>query len=197
MMRTILGTLCAGTASLALAAAQTPQSQPQTAQSPPAQQTQQSQTQRRSVSLTGCVYQASDQPTLFALRGTGDQTQKTAQGNQPQGQTGQGQSAEGQTGAATGTTGTTGGTKGTEGAWYRLTPEGTQDLKQYTGQAVRVSGTLVPGKDPKGADVVIHRIEPQKTVVTAIDLQPAPQLRIQSISSLTGATCPTTPNEKR
>jgi hypothetical protein len=143
------------------------------------------------------VYQASDRPTLFALRGTADQTQRTVQGNQPQGQTGQGQTAEGQTGAATGTAGIAGGTMGTEGAWYRLMPEGTQDLKPYEGQAVRVSGTLIPAKDPKGADVVIHRIEPQKTVVTALDLQPAPQLRIQSITPLDGATCPATPNEKR
>jgi hypothetical protein len=31
------------------------------------------------------------------------------------------------------------GAQNTEGAWYRLTPMATQDLKQYIGQRVRVN----------------------------------------------------------
>jgi hypothetical protein len=196
MTRTILAALCASTASFAVAAehSQTPQSQPQKPQS---QESQQSQMQKQTVSLTGCVFQASDQPTLFALQRTND----TKAGQTAQAGTSQERTEKGQSGAATGTAGTSGagmaGMKGAEGAWYRLTLEGTRDLKQYKGQAVRVSGTLVPGKDSKGADVVIHRIEPEKTVVTAIDLQPAPQLRIQSISPLAGVECPAPAKDKR
>jgi len=59
-----------------------------------------------------------------------------------------------------------------ERAWYRLPEQGAQDVKQNAGKAVRVTGTLTPGKDEKGADIVIHRIEPSKTVVTAMDLKP-------------------------
>ncbi len=44
----------------------------------------------------------------------------------------------------------------------------------------------MPGKDEKGADVVFHHIEPGKVTVTALDLKPAPQLQIQSITAAQG-----------
>jgi hypothetical protein len=68
-----------------------------------------------------------------------------------------------------------------------LTASASEDLKRYVGQRVRINGQLTPGRDPKGNDVVIHRITPEKTVVTTIDLQPAPQLSISSISPLEGS----------
>jgi hypothetical protein len=49
------------------------------------------------------------------------------------------------------------------------------------------NGQLTPGRDPQGNDVIIQ-ITQEKTVVTAIDLKPAPQLSIASITPL-GGTC--------
>jgi hypothetical protein len=90
---------------------------------------------------------------------------------------------------AAGTTGgaSAGAAQSTEGALYRLAPPTGQDLKQFTGRRVEIVGQLMPGRDEKGADVVIHRIEPDKTVVTAIDLKPAPELRVSSMRELPGS----------
>jgi hypothetical protein len=96
-----------------------------------------------------------------------------------------------------GTTGTPGTSPGatassapgarTDGAWYRLM--GDAKLKEHVGQRVRITGTVTPGKDEKGADIVIHRIQPDRVSVTSIDLKPAPQLSIQTISEIAGE-CP-------
>jgi hypothetical protein len=189
MARSIVAALSACIALVGSAAAQS--------SSLPRQQSRPGQDPKQVTSLTGCVHQASDQPTLFALQRIGDGTaQPTPQGGQPQGQTGQGQAAEGQ-GTATGTAGSSPAVSENEGTWYRLLPEGTQDLKQYTGQVVHVTGTLVPGKDAKGGDVLVHPIDQHRGTVTAIDLVPAPQVRIQSISPLAGAKCPGNQDDKR
>jgi hypothetical protein len=189
MTRLMVPALWAGIGLTVSAAPQTP--------SPP-QQSRPSQVQKPFTSVTGCVHQAVDQPTLFALQRIGDgSAEPTPQGGQPQGQTGQGQAAEGQAGKATGTAGSPGAESRSEVAWYRLLPEGTLDLKQYKGLAVQVTGSLVPGKDGKGAEGVVHRIPSAKGAVTANELAPAPQLRIQSISPLAGARCPGNQDDKR
>jgi hypothetical protein len=59
-----------------------------------------------------------------------------------------------------------------------------------------VNGQLTPGRDPQGHEIVIHRISPEKTAVTAIDLQPAPQLSISLITPL-GETCRTAENDSK
>jgi hypothetical protein len=140
--------------------------------------------QAQSMTFTGCVYQATDQPTMFALQ--------RAEGMTGTSGTSSSGSTAGSSGAGAGTAGSTSGsassTAGTreQGAWYRLSPSATQDLKQYVGQMVRISGSVTPGRDEKGADVVIHRIEPERVTVTAVDLKPAPQLQIQSITQAQG-----------
>lgn len=178
--------------------AQTPTTGQQ--QKTPQQQTggqQPSQSQSRSASMTGCVFQLSDDPSMYALNVINE---PTATGTSGQSGTTQNRSDTAGTTGKTGATGTAGATGGAAagttnasqqnlaGTWYRLS--GSQsDLKQYVGKAVRVSGNLVPGKDEKGADVVIHRIEPQKLTVTALDLRPAPHLSVQSITQAQGQ-CP-------
>lgn len=234
MKRTFLGITCAAALALIPAAAGGQQSSPGTQQQPRNPQTQgqggsqgQGQTQQgqqgqagqqkgRTVTLTGCVYQASDQPAMYALRdmgtaggsermgsatgqpGTGQTTQgQTGQGQTTQGQTAQGQARTSGTQSGTGTAGTQAGTTGTAatsggaqagGGWYRLAPGAQQDLKEFRGKRVEISGTVTPGRDEKGADIVIHRIEPDRTTVTAIDLKPAPQLSINTIRAA-GGTC--------
>ena len=152
------------------------------------------------MTLTGCVYQASDQPTVFALQRTADDmTASASSADNPNTQSG----AAGTTGAgstatagsrqssraAQATTGAAASRENEVGGWYRLSADATQDLKQYVGDAVRINGSLVPGKDEQGADIVVHHIEPGKTTVTALDLKPAPQLRIQTITPAQGQ-CP-------
>jgi len=151
----------------------------------------------QSVTLTGCVTEASDQANLFALKRmdqnsggnsagatstTGNSTSDTARR--------QNQSGGAASTSAAGTSGTRAPNANTEGAIYRLAAPTTQNLKQFVGRRVEIMGHVMPGRDEKGADVVIHRIEPDKTVVTAIDLKPAPQLMVSSIRELQG-TCTT------
>jgi hypothetical protein len=187
MKRSLIAVGIAATVGAA-AAAQQPQQQPQSQQQQQSQQQKPSASkQGQSMTLTGCVYQTTDQPTNFALQRTDAISGPSAAGT------------SGSSGASSGTTpGATSGTSGTtgaagsaagardQGAWYRLSSSATQDLKQYVGRAVRISGTVIPGKDEKGADVVVHHIEPGKVTVTALDLKPAPQLQIQSITQAQG-----------
>lgn len=129
------------------------------------------------LTLTGCVYQLSDDPTLFALRRM-DGTSVSASASAG--------SADRSVAGAIGTTGVAAGAEA--GAWYRLGPDAQRDLSRYVGQRVEVNGRLTPGRDERGADVVVHRIEPDRVTVTALDLQPAPQLSISTIVPATG-TC--------
>jgi hypothetical protein len=191
MSRTILATLCAGSAAVALSAAPSTTAQQQSPQQPNQQQPMK-QNEGKSATLTGCVYQASDQPAMFALRRTAD----GASSSSAEAGASQKQPSSQSTAGTSGTTGASSADQKADGAWYRLSPKGAEDLKQYAGRAVRVTGTIVPGKDPKGADIIIHRIDPSKTVVTAIDLKPAPQLQIESIAPMSGEQCPATPNAK-
>jgi hypothetical protein len=198
-MKVILALACAAGLGVTSAAAQTAQS------TPPAQSnTQQNQQNQSSgsnepkalqnvVSMSGCVYQTSDQPTLFAIkRMDHDSTSASSAQTSTTDRQSTTSSDTNSTSRSTNSTDThatqPGSTGSTEGAWYRLTQNATQNLKQYVGQRVQVNGQLTPGRDTKGNDIVIHRITPDKTVVTAIDLQPAPQLSISSITPLSG-TC--------
>lgn len=197
MSRTIIGVTLAVALSPVAAGAQTPQQKPST-------QTPQPQAAGRSITVSGCVYQLTDQPTTFALRGMDGQgtaqsgtsaTTGTSGRPNPSGTTGTSGTAGTPGTSGTGTTGTPSGSgmagSGSEanmdGAWYRLM--GDAKLKEHTGQRVRISGSVTPGKDDKGADIVIHRIQPNKVTVTSIDLKPAPQLNIQSITQIAGQ-CP-------
>ena len=190
------------------AAAQTPQStQPGQSKAPPQQQEQRQQDKptplSNVVTMTECVHQTSDQPTVFAIRRL-DHADTSAGRSQPGSREGsQSQSStEGKPSERAADAGKAGSDKSaaadtheTEGAWYRLTANASQNLKQHVGQRVRVNGQLTPGRDERGHDVVIHRITPEKTVVTAIDLKPAPQLSIASITALSGSCDATTPNK--
>jgi hypothetical protein len=207
--RTLLALTWAAAAGIGVAAAQSQQQPQQKPGQQPAQQGQEQQQERQQtpqakgqmVTFTGCVYQASDEPTMFALRSMSEQSQA---GASAAGQTGAGAAGRPETGAtgtagasSAGTAGTAGAgagaragaaAQGADGAWYRLSGSAAQDLKQYVGQGVRVSGTIMPGRDEKGADVVVHQIQPDKVTVTALDLKPAPQFQIQSITK-TQADC--------
>jgi hypothetical protein len=171
---------------------QTQPAQPQS-QSQQQQQQQQKSMQGQSVTLTGCVYQPTDQPTNFALQRTDGMSGSSAAsgGTNQTSNTGSSAASSGATSGTSGAAGTSGtsasgGAGREQGAWYRLSASATQDLKEYVGKAVRISGTVIPGKDEKGADVIVHHIEPGKVTVTALDLKPAPQLQIQSITSAQG-----------
>ena len=81
--------------------------------------------------------------------------------------------------------GTAGVTK-TRG-WYRLSKNAVQDLRQFTGRPVSLKGTVIPGRDVDGAEVVIHEILPDKVEVTTFDLWPAPELKINTITAAQGS----------
>jgi hypothetical protein len=146
------------------------------------------------VTFTGCVYQPSDDPTVYAIRrmdmdkGSSSSASSSTSADRTSSNTSQTNSSSRTGGSSSSSAGTTSSDqRRTEGAWHRLTPSVAQDLKPYVGQRVRVNGQLTPGRDPQGNDVIIQ-ITQEKTVVTAIDLKPAPQLSIASITPL-GGTC--------
>jgi hypothetical protein len=202
---TLLALACAATLGTAAVAAQQPQSQadpnqrqeqeqPRSQGDPQQQQQQQEQPrtaqQAQSATLAGCVYRASDQPTMFALRsmeadasGASTRSDEGGQGEIVRGRAGEG------TAGAVGTTGANETQKAGMHGWYRLSSDAAENLEQYVGEAVRVTGTVVPGRDEKGADVVVHRISPDKVSITALDLRPAPQFRIQTIVPVEGQEC--------
>ena len=68
-----------------------------------------------SITFTGCVHQASDDPRLFAFQ------------------------------------------------------------RRFTGRSVSVKGTVIPGRDVDGAEVVIHETLPDEVEVRAFDLRSAPE----------------------
>jgi hypothetical protein len=202
---TLLALACAATLGAAAAAAQQPQSQadpnqrqeqeqPRSQGDPQQRQEQQEQPrtaqQAQSATLAGCVYRAADQPTMFALRSmeAGASGASTRSDEGGQGEIVRGRAGEGTAGAV-GTAGTNDeAQKAGMHGWYRLSSDAAENLEQYVGEAVRVTGTVVPGRDEK-ADVVIHRISPDKVSITALDLRPAPQFRIQTIVSVEGQEC--------
>ena len=115
-----------------------------------------------SITLTGCVYQASDDPTLFAF-------QRISTGFY-----GSASLAISTYGSGPGTAGVT-KTRG----WYRLSKNAVLDLRPFTDRPVSLKGTVIPGRDVDGADVVVHEILPDKVEVEvrAFDLRPAPELQ--------------------
>jgi hypothetical protein len=135
------------------------------------------------VTFNGCVYRVADQPTMFALERTAD---ADTTGTQTSGATRQpGAPAAG---GAVGTSGTLPADARSDvaaGTWYRLSSTASDNLADHVGP-VRITGTVAPGRDEKGADVVVHRIDGNKVTVTAVDLKPAPQLTIQSITHVEG-----------
>jgi hypothetical protein len=144
------------------------------------------------VTFTGCVYETSDQSNLSALHrmndaGSAATTQSNAQGNAQSSAGTSGTAGRSESGAA-GTSGTRAGAadQNGEGAIYSLAQPTAQNLKPYVGRRVEITGTVKPGRDERGADVVIHRLEPNRTVITAIDLKPAPQLVVTSIRAISG-----------
>ena len=123
-----------------------------------------------SITLTGCVYQTSDDPRLFAFQ----------------------RISTGSYGSANLAISTFGGEPGTAGVtktrgWYRLSKNAIQDLRQFTGRRVSLKGTVIPGRDVDGAEVVIHEILPDNVEVSAFDLRPAPELKIDTISAAQGS----------
>lgn len=130
--------------------------------------------------LTGCVYRTSDQPTVLALMRMDNSGDAAAQPAAPTGDAGRAAPAP------AGTSGATAG-PGAGSAWYRLSSADQSDVTRYVGQRVRITGTVTPGRDAAGADVVIHRLEPNRTTITAVDIQPAPELAIRSITPMSGS----------
>lgn len=201
MSRTVFTFLSAAGMSAALAAGQ-PQSRPAEPQQPHQSQ-EQTDPKSQSVTLTGCVYQATDQPPLFALRTMGERNSEIAGAAGPpaprDGHAGTAGVAgvpgaadspsprDGHVGAA-GTTGDAraGAPHAPNVAWYRLASQPGEDLKQYAGRAVRVTGTLAPGAGGQGADLGPDRVQMVGAQVTASDLEPAPQVQIQSIGPADG-----------
>jgi hypothetical protein len=152
-MRIMLGVLTC----VAVATPPSP-STPSNAASPPA------------VTLAGCVYQASDDPRLFAF-------QRISTGS------------HGSASLAISTFGSEPGTAGVTktSGWYRLSKNAVQDLRQFTGRRVNLKGTVIPGRDVDGAEVVIHEVLPDEVEVRAFDLRPAPELKIDTITAAQGS----------
>jgi hypothetical protein len=139
---------------------------------PPSPSTPSNAASANSITVTGCVYQASDDATLFAF-------QRTSTG------------FHGSASLAISTFGNGPGTAGvtrTRG-WYRLSKNAVQDLRQFTGRPVSLKGTVIPGRYVDGAEVVIQEILPDKVEVevTAFDLRPAPELKIERITVAKGS----------
>jgi hypothetical protein len=126
---------------------------------------------QRPITIRGCVHQIADQPGRFALRGI--QSAESASADVPVGSVGRAPGSAAATAGAAGEPVT---------AWYQLGEQSEQNLERHVGQHVEVTGELMPGRDERGADVVIHRLQPDRLTVTAVDLRPAPLLEIHSIS---------------
>jgi hypothetical protein len=137
---------------------------------PPSPSTPSNAASSHSITLTGCVYQTRDDPRLFAFQ----------------------RISTGSYGSANLAISTFGGEPGTAGVtktrgWYRLSTNAVQDLRQFTGRRVSLKGTVIPGRDVDGAEVVIHEIVPDEVEVRAFDLRPAPELKIDTISAAQGS----------
>jgi hypothetical protein len=143
----------------------------------------------QSITILGCVYEASDQPGMLALKGIND----VAGQNTPAATSGGGTpdpQARSDTDRAISTpapTGTSATLQNVGGAWYRLMPGSTATLKSLVGQRVQISGRVKPGRDGRGAAVMTHRLDPDKAMVTASDLQPAPELDVMSVQPMDGS----------
>ena len=147
-----------------------------------AQPAQQQASAAEAVTFNGCIYRASDEASAFALERTADADTTGTQAST---------ATRGAASAIPGAVGTSGTAPAdprmnVAGSWYRLTNPGSENLSDFVGKAVRVTGSVAPGRDDKGTDVVIHRFEPNKTTVTVMDLKPAPQLTVQSITPVEG-----------
>lgn len=175
-MKVLVFTLmCTVAASVAVYTAQnSSQSQSTTTQNQRAGQT-------HPVMLTGCVYQASDQPEVFALERTprASGTATGTSGTSAQSTTNNGSSSSSGTSSSANTTARRSG-------WFRLTSSAAQQLSQYVGKAVRVNGTVRTPQEETGGEVIVHDVRPNQVTVTAIDLRPAPELKIQSITPAQG-----------
>jgi hypothetical protein len=137
---------------------------------PPSPSTPSNAASSHSIALTGCVYQASDDPRLFAFQ----------------------RISTGSYGSASSAIGTFGGGPVTAGVtktsgWYRLSTNAAQDLRQFTGRRVTLKGTVIPGRDVDGGEVVIHEVLPDEVDVRAFDLRPAPELKIDTITAAQGS----------
>lgn len=164
------------------AAAQTPPpSQPPQKPTPQTQKPspeRPAQAQGQRVTLTGCLRQASDDPKLFALVDVKPDQQSTT-GQQKPGMTQPGQKPGEQAHAA-------------HAPFYRLEDPGTPSLAKHVNKRVRITGTAMPTKDEKGADIVAltkeRSIGVTTTTIRAIDLRPAPRLGVTSIQEI--GDCP-------
>jgi hypothetical protein len=123
-----------------------------------------------SITLTGCVYEASDDPRLFAFQRISTGSHGSANLSLSTYGSGPGRIA------VTATRG-----------WYRLSKNAVQDLRQFTGRRVSLKGTVTPGRDMDGAEVVIHETLADEVEVKAFDLRPAPELEIDTITAAQGS----------
>lgn len=62
------------------------------------------------------------------------------------------------------------------------------NLKAHVGHRVEVTGTVTASKDEKGVDAALARITPDKTVVTTVDVKPAPLLAASNVKMI-ASTC--------
>jgi hypothetical protein len=156
------------------------------------------------VTFTGCVRQASDQATLFALFSTpaaaGRPTPGTSSGSSAQPtdrSTGADQSRgtagdpSGSATAARDHTQPPSDSRTTQtaaspmaGSWYRLTPaSNVEDLKEFVGKTVRVTGVYTPST--RGSTGTENH---SMTQFTAGDVSNAPVIAIQSVTPV-AMTC--------
>lgn len=115
------------------------------------------------VTLSGCLRQTSDDPGMFALVRAADPASTTRSAS-----------------------------SAAQSPLYRLDDKG-QLLKGHVGQHVEVRGTVTPAPDEKGPDVVTTRRENigvPTTVVTTVDLKPAPRLDVKAVKRVPGTCAP-------
>ena len=62
------------------------------------------------------------------------------------------------------------------------------NLKAHVGHRVEVTGTVTASTDEKGVDAALARITPEKTVVTTVDVKPAPLLTASNVKMI-AANC--------
>lgn len=175
------------TGAMALAAAavgaQTPQTQPQQKPAAGMQQAEPSKQAGQQVTITGCLRQTADDPKIFALVDAKPSQQSGAQmkpGEQRPGTQEPGSQKPGE--QAAGTTG-----RAMQSPFFRLEDMGTPGLKQHVDKRVEITGTIIPAKDEKGADIVTVTKEQAPgvtaTTIRAVDLKPVPTLNIKSVKA--------------
>jgi hypothetical protein len=153
------------------------------------------------MTMNGCVYHATDDPTMFALERTSDADTTGAQpSNANRADNANVRGAVGTSGTTTMTPGGAAGpgaTTSASGRWYRLSKTDSNELASFAGKSVRVTGRMVPGNgdpSPSAAPQPTDREPSQnaQNAMTAMALRLAPQFVVEDITPVEGQ-CRTSP----